>query len=191
MGKLTAAENSTHGEIENERNPQVNSASQRLRGKRDLILWRYDKEIELTSKGANQAEIAEILKLNKSTISKDFKKLRKRAAQGTKDYVEKVLSFEVQKTAVGINEAIRQAWTFALDKGIEPGKRIQALSIIPDAHMKRLAVLGDPAQLEAAIKTITSIKSKIGKQQEDTESDAETSEGSEGAALATKEGELG
>ncbi|HXV46620.1 MAG TPA: hypothetical protein VD736_08105 [Nitrososphaera sp.] len=57
--------------------------------------------------------------------------------------------------------------------------------------MKKQAVLGDPAQIEKAIRTVASLRSKIGKQKEDSESNSAASEGSESAALATQEGESG
>lgn len=57
----------------------MSSEIQPLKSKRELIEWRYEKEIEYESKGASNADIARLLQLDKSTISKDFKYLRRRA----------------------------------------------------------------------------------------------------------------
>lgn len=129
--------------------------------KRELIEWRYNKEWELASKGATQSEIAQILKLNKSTISKDFKKLRKQAKSGINKYIEEKLPFEHQKTLVGLDEVIKQGWAFALNNDNDAKIRLQALTVISDAYMKKQAILGDPAQIEKAIKVVSKLRQQI------------------------------
>ncbi|MEO9319111.1 MAG: hypothetical protein ABI361_00395 [Nitrososphaera sp.] len=129
--------------------------------RRELIEWRYNKEIELSSKGLNQNEIAQFLKLDKSTISKDFKHLRRRAKEGIAGYIENVLPLEHEKSIVGLDAVIREAWSFALSDKHDPRIRIQALGVVSDAIMKKQAVLGDPSLISKVLKTVGRLKEQL------------------------------
>lgn len=60
---------------------------------------------------------------------------------------------------MGLDEVIKQGWAFALNNQQDPMLRIQALGVISDAYMKKQAVLGEPAQIEKAIKTVAALRS--------------------------------
>lgn len=171
MGKLTATEKSTHVDIESENNQESNSDGHQ--SKQELIEWRYNKEMELASKGVNQATIADILKLDKSTISKDFKKMRKQAREGIREYIEEVLPFEHKKAIVSFDEVISRAWLTVSQNQHDPRITLQALGIISDAVMKRQQVLGDPQYIQQAITTVAKLKKQT-REMEDEEQEIQS-----------------
>jgi hypothetical protein len=160
-GCSVMSKESTRPELANDENQELNTESQPLKGKRDLIEWRYDKEIGYASKGCTQAEIAKLLKLDESTISKDFKKLRERAKTGISKYIEDRLPFEHQKAVVGLDEIIKQGWAFALNSAHDPRLRVQALGVISDAIMKKQQVLGDAEQIDMALRAVVRLKEQL------------------------------
>lgn len=155
---MTETEKSTIEDSESEINQESNSSDQQ--SKHDLIEWRYNKELELASKGLSQATIADILKLDKSTISKDFKKMRKQAREGIKEYIDEVLPFEHKKAIVSFDEVISRACLTVSQNQHDPRVVLQALNVISNVTMQRQAVLGDPAHIEKAIKLVASLQHK-------------------------------
>jgi hypothetical protein len=117
--------------------------------------------LELASKGLHQSDIADILKLDKSTISKDFKKLGRRAREGIRDYIEDVLPLEHKKAIVSFDEVISRGWLTVSRNQHDPRIVLMALNVISDATMKKQAVLGDPAQIEKAIRLVAKLSKQV------------------------------
>ena len=116
------------------------------------------------------------MKLDKSTISKDFKRLRQKAKDEIRKYIEDVLPLEHQKALIALNEVIKQAWAIAQKHNEDPQVMLKVLSVISDATMKRAELLGDPQYIEQAIKTVASLRSKISRQKENADEQQDTSE---------------
>jgi predicted transcriptional regulator len=67
--------------------------------------------MELLSKGeSNQSEIARILQVDKSIISRDMQYLRQQSKENIKKYVDEKLPEEYEKCLVGLNAITREAW---------------------------------------------------------------------------------
>ena len=66
--------------------------SSKMQGKqRQQIQWRRAKAMELCSKGHSQVEIAKILQITESTISRDIDYLRSQSKQKIRRYIDETL----------------------------------------------------------------------------------------------------
>jgi DNA-binding MarR family transcriptional regulator len=73
-----------------------------------IIEWRRAKVMELLSKGeSNQSEIARILQVDKSIISRDVAFIRKQSKANIKRYIDERLPEEYEKCLVGLNAILR------------------------------------------------------------------------------------
>ena len=76
------------------------------------IEWRRAKVMELLSKGeGSQSEIARILQVDKSIISRDIQYLRQQSKENIKKYIDERLPEEYEKCLVGLTAILREAWT--------------------------------------------------------------------------------
>jgi hypothetical protein len=66
--------------------------------------------MELASQGRNQNDIAKLLQINHSTISRDLSILRREAKQNIKKYIDERLPEEYEKCMVGLNSILTEAW---------------------------------------------------------------------------------
>jgi transposase len=80
-----------------------------MNGKRQAE-WRKNQVLELTSKGHTQAEIAKILQISISTISRDLSFLREEAKANVRKYIDERLPEEYEKCLVGLTAILREAW---------------------------------------------------------------------------------
>ena len=77
-----------------------------------IIEWRRAKVMELLSKGENnQSEIARILQVDKSMISRDVAFIRQQAKTNIKRYIDERLPDE--KCLVGLTAITKEAWNTA------------------------------------------------------------------------------
>ena len=68
-----------------------------------IIEWRRTKVMELLSKGeSNQSEIARILQVDKSIISRDITYLRQQSKENIKRYIDERLPEEYEKVICAI-----------------------------------------------------------------------------------------
>ena len=67
------------------------------------IEWRRSQIFELSSKGHSQSEIARILQIDKSIISRDSSYLREQSKQNIRKYIDERLPEEYEKCLVGIS----------------------------------------------------------------------------------------
>ena len=75
------------------------------------VEWRRTKVLELLSKGDSQSEIAKVLHVDLSIISRDVYFLIQQAKANIKRYIDERLSEEYEKCLVGINMIKKEAWT--------------------------------------------------------------------------------
>jgi hypothetical protein len=71
------------------------------------ISWRRERILELSSQGFNQSDIATVLQLDKSIISRDMAYLRQQAQQKLKTHIEKTMPEEYQKGMTAIDQVLR------------------------------------------------------------------------------------
>ena len=80
-----------------------------------------------------------------------------------------MLSFEHKKALVSFEEVISRAWLSVSQNQHDPRVVLQALNVIADATMKKQAVLGDPTQIENAIKAVAKLKKQLREEKDDAE----------------------
>jgi transcriptional regulator len=75
------------------------------------LQWRRRQVFDLSSKGYNQTQIANILWISESTISRDLELLRQQSKENIEKYVDELLPEEYEKCLVGLNAILQEAWT--------------------------------------------------------------------------------
>ena len=71
--------------------------------------WRRTKVLELLSKGDGQSEIAKVLQVDLSIISRDVHFLRQQAKSNIKRYIDEKLPEEYEKCLVGLTAITKEA----------------------------------------------------------------------------------
>jgi DNA-binding MarR family transcriptional regulator len=75
------------------------------------IEWRRAKVMELLSKGENnQSEIARVLQVDRSIISRDIAHIRQQSRHNIRRYIDERLPEEYEKCLVGLTAILREAW---------------------------------------------------------------------------------
>src|ERR671932_2509756 len=94
-----------------------------------IVEWRRAKVMELLSKGeSNQSEIAGILQVDKSIISRDVAYLRQQTKENIKKYIDERLPEEYEKCLVGLIAITKETWDITHSPEYKREK-IQALSL--------------------------------------------------------------
>jgi hypothetical protein len=72
------------------------------------VEWHRTKVLELLSKGTSQSEIAKVLQVDLSIISRDVYYLRQQAKSNIKKYIDERLPEEYEKCLVGLTAILRE-----------------------------------------------------------------------------------
>ena len=111
----------------------------------ELIVWRRGQVIELISKGKNLTQIAEILKVDVSTISRDYQYIRENANSVLKNFFVEILPLEATKCLSRLTSISNEAWKMAEQADKEGDRKTQAtaLSLAQKAALDILNVITD------------------------------------------------
>ena len=71
------------------------------------IEWRREKVLELASDGYGIREIARILEISHPTVSRDIQRLRHKAKEQIRKYIDEQVPFEYHKTLTGLQNIIK------------------------------------------------------------------------------------
>src|ERR687885_866807 len=119
------------------------------------VEWRRAKVLELLSKGASQSEIARILQVDLSIISRDVYYLRQQAKYNIKRYIDERLLEEYEKCFVGLNAITKEAWNTAANTE-DKREKIQALSLAKECYSMKLDLLTNATVVDDAIRFVSS-----------------------------------
>jgi predicted transcriptional regulator len=119
------------------------------------IEWRRSQVFELGSKGHNQSEIAKILQVDKSIISRDISYLREQSKHNIRKYIDEKLPEEYEKCLVGLNAILKEVWDTA-QQSSDKREKIQALSLAKDCYSMKLELLTNATVVDDAIKFVSS-----------------------------------
>jgi ABC-type sugar transport system ATPase subunit len=110
-----------------------------------LIDWRRGQLIELISKGKNLTQIAETLKVDVSTISRDYQYIRENANSILKNFFVEILPLEATKCLSRLTSISNEAWKMAeqADKEGDMKTKAAALSLAQKAALDILKVVTD------------------------------------------------
>ena len=123
------------------------------------VEWRRAKVLELLSKGDSQSEIAKVLQVDLSIISRDVYFLRQQAKDNIKRYIDERLPEEYEKCLVGLNAITKEAWNTAQDTE-DKREKIQALSLAKECYSMKLNLLTNATVVDDAIRFVSSNKFK-------------------------------
>lgn len=104
---------------------------------------RQAKVLTLHSKGYSQSEIANLLSINQSTVSRDLNDVRKEARNTLDLYIREEIPNEFQLYISGLNEIIKSLWEIIDDKQnyITIRDRTYVLSLLMQCYTKRVEML--------------------------------------------------
>src|ERR1051326_149581 len=120
-----------------------------------IIEWRRAKVMELLSKGeSNQSEIARILQVDKSIISRDVAFIREQSRTNIKRYIDERLPEEYEKCLVGLNAITKEAWNTA-QQTEDKREKIQALSLAKECYSMKLDLLTNATVVDDAIRFVS------------------------------------
>ena len=100
----------------------------RLELKRESVNQRQARIIELVSKGKSLSEIAGLLHVHVSTISRDFQDIRGNAQKTTDQYLIETAPLELTKCLVRLNAVSDEAWAL-VEQASDHKEKIAALSL--------------------------------------------------------------
>jgi transcriptional regulator with XRE-family HTH domain len=115
--------------------------------------------IALYSKGLTQAEIAQELGVDQSTVSGDLQFIKQEAKKKIEKYLNEDILFEYLRYIAGSNEVTRELWRIVQNEKTMTKDKINALSLLMQSYNKRLEMLiGGPGSYMNAKKSISEIK---------------------------------
>jgi hypothetical protein len=100
----------------------------------ELIDWRRSQVIQLISKGKNLTQTAEILKVDVSTVCRDYQFIKENANKVLKKYFAETVPLEVTKCLSRLNGISKEAWDMA-EKASNEKNKIAALSLAQEAAL--------------------------------------------------------
>ena len=125
---------------------------------------RRAKVLGLHSKGMTQAEIASVLQVDQSTVSRNLKYIKEESRKYIEQYVTKDIPFEFNRCLAGLDQITKKLWEIADDTNtaITTKKdKMAALSMLIHCYNVRLEMLiGGPESNMNAIKHINEIKDR-------------------------------
>jgi hypothetical protein len=124
------------------------------------VEWRRTKVLELLSKGSSQSEIAKVLQVDLSIISRDVYYLRQQAKSSIKRYIDERLPEEYEKCLVGLTAILREAWSTS-QQAEDRREKIQALSLAKDCYSMKLDLLTNAKVVDDAIRFVKESNGKL------------------------------
>jgi hypothetical protein len=115
------------------------------------VEWRRNKVLELLSKGDSQSDIAKVLQVDLSIISRDVYFLRQQAKTNIKRYIDERLPEEYEKCLVGLNAITKEAWNTA-QQTEDKREKMQALSLAKECYSMKLDLLTNATVVDDAIR---------------------------------------
>jgi hypothetical protein len=120
---------------------------------------RLSKVISLYSKGQSQAEIAQELNVDQSTVSRDLQFIKQEAKKKIEKYLNEDILFEYLRYIAGSNEVTRKLWEIVQNERTMTKDKMNALSMLMQSYNKRLEALnGGPESYMNAKKSVSEIK---------------------------------
>jgi hypothetical protein len=115
---------------------ELSMRMQTTKTQRELVEWRRAQVIQLISKGKNLTQTAEILKIDVSTVCRDYQYIRENANMVLKKYLSETVPLEVTKCLSRLNAISNEAWKMAEQATDDNQKaKLAALSLAQEAAL--------------------------------------------------------
>jgi hypothetical protein len=161
---------------------------QEKKKQQELIDWRRGQVIQLISKGKNLTQTAEILKVDVSTVCRDYQYIRENSNGILKKYFAEIVPLEATKCLSRLNAISDEAWKMAeqADKDGDRKTKATALSLAQKAALDILNVITDNHWL---IDKAYEVKKEENKKKEEQEYGSSLASKQESESLNDKEEE--
>lgn len=117
---------------------------------------------------ANKPEI----KISHGTVHNDLKAKYEEIKEAFKSYLEEELPRQHRLAVTGLDKVLYEAWHI-FESEQDTKAKLQALNVISETIMRKQQVLGDPEQIQRAIKTVTQLREALRKEDNENESAAD------------------
>jgi len=114
------------------------------------IEWRREKVLELSSDGYGIREIARVLEIAHSTVSRDISVLRKEAKEEIRKYIEQQVPLEYHKTLTGLQNIIK-SMSEIIAKSTDNKEIMQASTIKMQALNMKMELVSNANLVHEAI----------------------------------------
>ena len=104
------------------------------------------------SQGFNEADIANLLNVDQSTISRDIKAIKKLSQKKLESIMQEVMPYEYEKCMTSIQQVTKECWKIYYDESGQwtNKNKIDVLKLIEQANITRhQMLLGGPVTLKA------------------------------------------
>src|SRR5919109_5389919 len=118
---------------------------------------RLSRIVSLYSKGLTQAEIAQELGVDQSTVSRDLQFIKQEAKKKIEKYLNEDILFEYLRYIAGSNEVTRELWGIVQSEKTMTKDKMNALSLLMQSYNKRLEMLIGTSYMNAK-KSVSEIK---------------------------------
>jgi IS30 family transposase len=121
---------------------------------------RRRKVASLLAQSMTESEIAQELKVDQSTISRDIKALKELSQHFVYDLAKSDLAYYYKQSIDGIEEAKREAWRIYNDNNISVKEKLSALKLIVESNEARFKLLSEGPSI-LAVKSLQERLNKI------------------------------
>lgn len=142
------------------------------------IEWRRNQVLELSSKGHSGTEIAKILQVDRSLVSRDMIFLRQKAQENLRSHIQDNLPEEYQRCLTGMNQVLKLSWQIANNNNRRQNgqdhndsnntitigddrTRLQALSLINDCYKYIMDLTTNGVVITDAIRFVQTNREKL------------------------------
>jgi DNA-binding MarR family transcriptional regulator len=123
---------------------------------KEKVQWRKQQVQQLLAKGHySHREIAGILQIPKSTVSKDILTLREEAKNSIRKYIDERLPEEYERILVGVTSILREAWETSRKEEINTKEKLSALVLAKDCHSMKLDLLTNASVIDDAARFVS------------------------------------
>jgi DNA-binding transcriptional MerR regulator len=119
------------------------------------VEWRRDRVLELSSQGFSQSDIATVLQVDKSIISRDVAHFKRQAQDNLQHHIHETIPAEYEKAMNSLNQVLRYTWTIA-GKTADEKTRLQALTLITECNKYKIDLATNGTIVSDALKGIQS-----------------------------------
>ena len=122
----------------------------------DLAKAKVQKRcLELSSQGFSQSDIATMLQVDKSIISRNMAHLRHEAQENLQHRIHETIPEEYQKAMTGINQVLRMCWSI-ISKTADEKTKLQSLALINDVNKYRTELVTNGVIVHDSLQIIQS-----------------------------------
>ena len=123
--------------------------------KTQQVEWRRDRVLELSSQGFSQSDIATVLHVDKTIISRDMAHLKQQARNNLQKHISETIPAEYQKSMNSLDQVLRMTWSI-IGKTVDEKTKLQALALINDVNKYRTDLVSNGIIVNQALRIVQS-----------------------------------